>query len=229
MVLFQNLFQLRDQGVDFRAWLLHALLIDQSRMASRLAQAQQRFEYLKFESALGPIVGFRLEQTRAVVIPHLVVKFSLARFEIAINRLLGFGRQLFGDLPLGPAQDERAQGPRQYFAGCDVGIAPDGAEYRGTAEHAGIEKLEQAPELAEMVLHGRAAERQSVVGMDEPSSLRRERAGVLDRLRFVENAVIEPHVLEVQRVARQCPVRRNDEIVVAEVRSRMAPSDPEVL
>jgi hypothetical protein len=91
---------------------------------------------------------------------------ALRPFELAVERLLGARRQLRRDLLLGAAQDERAQRAREHRRGLVGGIAPlrrVRARERATrAEQAGIEELEQAPELAEVVLDRRAAQRQAV-------------------------------------------------------------------
>ena len=59
------------------------------------------------------------------------------------------------------------------------------------AEHAGVQELEERPELAEVVLDRRAAERQAVPAAEQAGGLGRLAVGVLDRLRLVEDDVVE--------------------------------------
>ena len=65
------------------------------------------------------------------------------------------------------------------------------AERARRPEQARIEKLEQTPELADVILDRRAAEGQPMAPAQQPGRLRRCARGVLDRLRFVEDDVIE--------------------------------------
>ena len=53
-----------------------------------------------------------------------------------------------------------------------------------------------------------------MVGLNQPTSLGRLRLRVLNRLRFIENRVVEPHILQLGDVAPQDAVRRNDQIEV---------------
>jgi hypothetical protein len=56
------------------------------------------------------------------------------------------------------------------------------------AEHAGVQELEQRPQLAEVVLDRRAAQRQAVLALAAARTPWRVCAvGVLDRLRLVEH------------------------------------------
>ena len=77
-------------------------------MTCCLAQAQQGFEHLEF-GLLQSVALDVLEQLGAIIIAQLVVKLALAGFEITVKRLLGLGRQLFGHLPFGAAQNKRPE------------------------------------------------------------------------------------------------------------------------
>ena len=70
---------------------------------------------------------------------------------------------------------------------------------RGGAEHAGVEELEEAPQLAQVVLDRRAAEREAMVGLEQAGGLGGLGGGVLDRLRFVEDDVVEGVSLQARR------------------------------
>ena len=165
-------------------------------MARRLAQTQQGFEHLDIRPSAGRRVR-RLSSKRApIIIAQFIIKLAFIAFEIAINRLLGFCRQLFGHLAFGAAKNKRPQGARQDAPRGYVGITPHPAENRRAAEHARVEKLKQAPKLAQMVFHGRAAQRQSVIGLQQARRLGRQCAGIFYRLGFIEDTVIEMNVLK---------------------------------
>ena len=105
-------------------------------------------------------------------------------------------------------------------AGIFIGIAhgPAGQfEDAGGAQHAGIQKLEQGPQLAQMVFHGRAAQRQTVASAQQAGRLGRFGVRVLDGLGFVEHNVIELDVLETHGIAAQRAVGGEHHIVSGEV------------
>src|SRR5438270_697570 len=77
------------------------------------------------------------------------------------------------------------------------------AKWRRGAKHAGIQELEQAPQLSQVILDGRAAQYQPVVRLKKPHRLGRIAARVLDRLRFVQDHIIEPVILKKRDVPAQ--------------------------
>jgi hypothetical protein len=70
------------------------------------------------------------------MVAKFVVEFPLLRFQIAINRLLGFGGQVLGHLILGAAKDERLERLGENLAGLGVRIAAE----RGFANMPGLRK-----------------------------------------------------------------------------------------
>ena len=134
VIFFEHLIELGEQGVELGARLGAFLFIDQSRMAGRLAQAQQRFEHLNLELS-GSIRGAVFQQARAVVIAQLVVELFVLGFEIAVNRLLGLFRQLGGDLAFRASENKRPQRFSKYDARVFVRIASGIGENRSAAEH----------------------------------------------------------------------------------------------
>src|SRR5262245_8260810 len=68
-----------------------------------------------------------------------------------------------------------------------------------------------------MVLDRRPAQRQAMIAFQQSRGLRRGRVRVLDRLRLVENDVIEPRVLKQNRVSSQRAVGGQDQIVIVEM------------
>src|SRR4030095_9084930 len=75
-----------------------------------------------------------------------------------------------------------------------------------------------------MILDRRAAQGQAVIGVDQPRSLVRKRAGFFNGLRFVENTIVEMHILEMNRVSRERAVGRDHEIILSKVVARFMTS-----
>ena len=65
------------------------VVVDQARVAGRLAQAQQRLEDLDLRLRRAPRARSRAEQRCAVVVAQLVVELALLRLQLAVDRLLG--------------------------------------------------------------------------------------------------------------------------------------------
>ena len=167
------------------------------------------------------------EQRRAIVIAQLVVQLALRRLEIAVERLLGPRRQLRRHLLLRPPQDERPQPARQQRQHPVVSGPARGArrrEERRRAEHARIQEVEQAPQLAEVVLDRRAAEREPVIRLEQSRRLGRAGARVLDRLRLVQDRVVERDLLQVTDVPAQRAVGGQDDVVLGDAVEGVAPA-----
>ena len=64
-------------------------------------------------------------------------------------------------------------------------------EHTAAAEQSGVEEIEQAVQLAEVVLDRRTRQREPMIGAQQANGLRRGRPRVLDCLRFVEDDVVE--------------------------------------
>src|SRR3954451_23991937 len=141
-----------------------AARIDERGMTCRLPQPQQRLEDLH-PRLLDAAFADASEERGAVVISELVVEFFLLPFELAVERLLGALRQLGGDLLFRPAEDQRTQraGQRVAAFGRCVARGERPLEPARVAEESRIEELEEAPQLAEVVLDRRAAEREPVL------------------------------------------------------------------
>jgi len=74
-------------------------------------------------------------------------------------------------------------------------------EGAGGAQQAGVEKLEERPQLVQVILDRRSAQRQMVIPHQQTNRFVRLGVGVLDGLRFAQYDVIENHVLEVRGIA----------------------------
>ena len=188
-------------------------------MAGGLPEPQQGLEHLDLRPP-EPVAPDLAEQRRAVVVPQLVVQLSLGGLQLAVQRLLGLGGKVLRHLLLGAPQHEgpQAAGDDGHRVGIEApGRRSVGAEGGRRAQHAGVQELEQAPQLAQMVLDRRAAERQAMVAAQQARRLGGLGARVLDGLRLVEDHVVEAHVLQERRVAAQRAVGRQHEVVVLEV------------
>ena len=93
----------------------------------------------------------------------------------------------------------------------------DVLKHRRRAEHARVEELQQRPELAQVVLHRGAGHGQAVIGLQQPAGLGPLRVGVLDRLRLVQDGVVEAEVLELDDVALHRAVGGDHQVVLVEV------------
>ncbi len=155
------------------------------------------------------------------MIAQLVVELALRPLELAEHRLLGLRRQLRRDLLLGAPQQERAQRHRQPLAGLRRELAcrtAHGAEVRQAPEEPRIQELEQAPELAQVVLDRRAGRDQPMPRPHAAHGARAGRVRVLDRLRFVEDAVVELDRRESIDVALERAVRGEHDVELREGR-----------
>ena len=128
-----------------------------------------------FDCARAPARRCGCRAARAVVVAQLVVEPALLGRQLAVDRLLGLRGQLGGDLLLGAAQDEGPQGAGEERAGLrrpGCAARPSVRPKSGEApEQAGVEELEQAPQLAQVVLDRRAGERQAVAAAQQPGGL----------------------------------------------------------
>src|SRR5262249_23524314 len=118
------------------------------------------------------------------------------------------------------AQDKWAQCLGEQLARLSIGVSRDPAgelEDRRRAEHSGVQEFKHAPQFAQVIFDRRSAQRQTMVALQQPRGLRRSRVGVLDRLRFVENDVIEPYVFKQNRVFAQRAVGGQDQIIIVEM------------
>src|SRR5262245_48557544 len=132
-------------------------------MARSLTEPQQRLEDLHLRS-VDAVARNSRQQGLAIVGAQLVVMSALRRLELALQRLFGAPRQLGRDLLLRPAKDEwaqRAREPFEIFVSPHAGGAGVLKRFR-RSEEAWVQKLEQAPELAQMILDGCAAQRESM-------------------------------------------------------------------
>ncbi len=230
MPLLDDLGDLGQEHVELRARVGQLGRVDQRRVAGRLSEAEEGFQDLDLRPV--QLGGLLAEERRAVVGAELFVDGTLGRLHVAVEGLLGLLREVLHDLRLGPPEDERPQRAGEELALPLVGRAGPGGvplEDRVGAEHPGVEELEDRPELAQVVLDRRAAHRQPVPRPDEPGGLRGLALGVLDRLRLVEDHVVELDVRQLGDVGPEGPISGDDQVVVAELLAERVAARPGVV
>ena len=160
---------------------------DEARMTTDLAQAQERGE--KMELLLGEFfLGFDAQEELLGALEFGAVEGLLFAFDFAEEVFFDAVGQIPGDLTLGAAQEEGPDARGQAAAG--KGIAFGVVEFGklgAAAEDAGHGKGHEAPEVAEAILDGGAAQDQAMVGVQSAGDLRGLGAGIFDVLAFVEN------------------------------------------
>jgi hypothetical protein len=192
-----------------------ATRVVQLRVAGQLAQPGQRAEHLE---ALLLLVHVLLRQARNRGDPGVVVEAALRTGQGDELANLGARRKLGRHLVLGPSQDERPRDSRERGQALGVLVALDGrgealAERLPAPEEARREHPEQAPQLAEVVLERRAAQRHAPVGLEVSRRARTPRRRVLDRLRLVHDQRGEAHLTELLRVQDEQPPAANQHVV----------------
>ena len=106
------------------------------------------------------------QQRLPVVGAQLFVQAPLRPFELALDGLLASLGQLGGDLLLGATKDEGSNRAGENREVVRLGRGASGRrrlERCRRPEQARVEELEQAPQLAEVVLDRRAAQRQTML------------------------------------------------------------------
>ncbi len=212
--LVEHLVELFQQRIELGTRLVHAGVIDQSLMAGGLPQPQQRLEHGDSRAAdahpADPPGEFGPE-----VLAEFVVGLPLGLAEFDEQRLLGLLRKIGEHLRLRPPQQVGADG-----AGHDLRAAASVGEKLpqpgGAAELSGVEKFEDAPEFADVVLDRCAGERQAMAGAEQPAGLRRLAGCILDRLGLVEDHVVELGLAVGHDVAAERAVGRDHDVPVSE-------------
>ena len=197
--LVDHLRQLFEERVELGGRLVEAGGIDEAGVAGRLTQPQQRLEH-RDPRPPDAHAADPARQLQTVVLPQFVVGLSLFLAKFTEQCLLGLLGQIGEHLRLGAPQEVGSDGTGHHL-GARAAARQKPLESCGAAELAGIEKLEDAPELADVVLHWRAREGQTMAGPQEAAGLGRLAGGILDRLRLVEHHVVELDLAVVDDVA----------------------------
>ncbi|MNV30726.1 hypothetical protein D3C71_1220050 [compost metagenome] len=189
-------------------------------MAAHLAQLEQRIEDgdLRLGQPLG-LQGFAhgFFHTQA----DGFVQIGLRAGQFHGHHRLDLGRQLARHQGLGPAQHKRRDARAQLRHARAVALLFDGRakhllEACLTAQKTWHQKVKQAPDLAQVVFHGRARQAQPVARLQLADHLRGMRAGVLDVLRFIQHHQVPLVRQPALAVALQQRIRGNDQVMLGD-------------
>ena len=117
----------------------------------------------------------------------------------------------------------RARPKRARPSASPAFAADESFEDRGAAEHAGVEEFEDRPEFAQVIFDGRAAHRQAVSGLQESGGLGGLGGRGFDRLRLVEDDVIEFELAEFDNVGAEGSVGGENKVEFVEAIARLVP------
>ena len=181
------------EEVEFRGFVdgVGELVGQQARIAADLAELEQGVEEDDLELAAAAC-GDGLADAFVHGGADGFVEVLLRGVEFDEVDEFGFRRQFLGHLVLGAAEDERGDAFFEHLVAVLVAVFFDGfaeARVEGllAAEEAGDEEFHQAPQLAEVVFHGRAGEAEPVACIELAGGLRDLGMRVLDVLRLVEH------------------------------------------
>ncbi|MNJ57194.1 hypothetical protein D3C77_527730 [compost metagenome] len=133
----------------------------------------------------------------------------------------GLGRQLGGYLLLGSAQQERADAAGQVGQALGIAMAFDRGpvglvEVLEVAQPARHQEVEDRPQLAEVVFHGRAGQAQALFGLQFADGEGRLAGAAFDVLRLVEHQQVPRLRAQVFEVAGYQGVGGQDQVVVVQ-------------
>ena len=131
--------------------------------------------------------------------------------EVDYDLVLGARRQVGGGLRLGAPQQEVAHAPVEPPEGGGIALVELAAEGGLGAEEPRLGEGEEAPKVAEAVLHRRAREDEPVAGREGARGRRHLARGVLDELALVEHDDVPGLRLEPIGVEAQLGVVRDQQ------------------
>ena len=156
--------------------------VDQRRMAAQAAKLADFRQDMNF-----PLSSWTIESCDVLhrTLAHRFVKGALILRQLHRDGLLCARRQLAQDGAFCAAQDEGPDQRSKRVACGGFPVALDGTgetalEVFARAEQAGVDGVEQAPKLVEIVLDGSAAESDTEFGFELLAGLRAFGAGVLE-------------------------------------------------
>ena len=189
--------------------------LEQPRVAADLAELEQRIEdgHLTLGHALAFHIGKHL---LAELARQGGVQLDLLVGHGAVGDVFHLGRQILGHFDLGAAQNERLDPRTQVFERFAVSVANgfDDAALEGMlrAKKARHQKLEQRPQLEQVVFNGRTRKAQAHARLDGPHRTRGDRIRVFDVLRFVKDDGVEEMLFEFLQIPAQQRIGGDDEL-----------------
>jgi len=195
-------FEALEEGVEFGAGDLAVGAGNEGGMAADLAEAEEAREDVEAHGVEGA-GGFDTEELGAGALEFGVVKGALFAVEIDEDDVFGARRELGGDLCLRAAQHEVADAAAEAGGGGGILDGILAAEAGLAAEETGLGEGEEAPEIEQAVLDGRAGEGDAVERGNRAGDGSGLARGVLDELGFVEDygvptVAVEPLGVEAE-------------------------------
>src|SRR5690606_33044975 len=158
-----DLLEHREERLELARLQIGLAGVDERRVARGLTHAQERFEDVELR-ARHALRGDRGHDGRLEPIADLLVDLPLLGLHLAEDRLLDLLRQVGRDVLLLAPEDERTERTSKVAERRrrDVLSGSEALPERILApEHAGIQEVEEAPKLDEVVLDRRAAQDQA--------------------------------------------------------------------
>jgi len=204
MAFVAEFLDLLEQGVELGAGEFAVGLVDERGVAANLAEAEEAGENVE-TYGVECAVGLEAEEHGAGALELGIVEFALAAFEFDHDFIFGARRQIGGDLAFRAAEHEVTRTATEAFGGGGIFVGMESAERGLGAEEAGLGEGENAPEIEEAVLDGRAGEREAVGGGESARVDGGLAGGIFNVLRFVEDDDVP--ALLLQPLAMQAELR----------------------
>ena len=204
------------------------VLVQKARVAAQLAQLRQLGEHLHFALVELLVVAVVLLQGQRVAQLLLVggVQALLLGLHGDVHHRFQLVGQVLQHVGLQAAQHERCHEGAQTAGGVLVASGDVQLEVLAEAhvgsQKPGHEEVEDAPQLAQTVLHRRSGQREAVARPHALRGARRLGGVVLHVLRLVERAAVEFAPGEVLRVDAQQVVGGDQHVAAAPVAGKLA-------
>ncbi len=163
-----------------------------------------------------------------IVISVGIIDRTLLLFHLTIKDHLLFLRKIFGHLLFGSTKDERIQQLSQMLFSIGFSQLVDGNgkllfEKLHRAQHPGIQKMHLRINVKRIVLQRRSAHAESIFRLQQTCCSRHLAGRILDRLRFIEQYIIQRQRTQDLDVAAQRAVRGDQDLGF---RERLGLTDP---
>ena len=156
---------------------------------------------------------------REVAHEHAPIPVDLHRRERQEDGRLRLGRQPLFDVRLETTEQAALQQPvqlaHQTWVDCSQLRIDGGVEELGRREDIGEQKVEQRPQLMQVVLDRRTGQEQTALRGQLAQDHREARVLIFESVRFVDNEAAPLHLLERCRLRAHRLVRRETHVVLA--------------
>src|SRR5713101_4631698 len=198
-------------------------------MTANLTQTRESRQHVNF-ALIYAFLGHGLHYLLATATQLGQVKLALLVTEFAVAALFDAFRQILRHILLHASQQQRPQFRREPSSRDALGRFGilsarliNFSELFLIAEVAGLDEIDDAPEIQQAIFQGRTRQRQPVFGLQLLHRLRDLCSGIFDELRFVQYEGAESELLQFFKVAPQQGVIGHNEIVLWELRAQIVP------